>query len=74
MVSHVAELLGFWNRFDACCRSDGRVRQGSIPKREWELLLRATVAVVGTNDALDQVMTDDVDIFEVAEADAFDSV
>ena len=38
------------------------------------MLLGFAVAVVGTDDALDEVVADDVDVFEVAEADAFYSV
>ena len=38
------------------------------------MLLGFAVAVVGSDDALDEVVADYVYVFEVAEADAFDAV
>src|SRR5260370_40297612 len=64
-------LLRLWNRLQwgwECRVGDG------FAEGERELLLGVAVAVVGADDALDEVVADDVDVFEVAEADAFDAV
>ena len=55
------------------CRGESGVGD-RVTEGQRELLLGFAVAVVGTDDALDEVVADDVDVFEVAEADAFYSV
>ena len=53
----------------------GKVGVGyGVAEGQRELLLGLAVAVVGADDALDEVVADDVDVFEVAEADAFYAV
>jgi hypothetical protein len=46
----------------------------SVPKCERKLLLSATITVVGADDALNEMVAHNVDVFEVAEADAFDTI
>jgi hypothetical protein len=74
MVSHVVRLLRFRYGFGRLCRGDCGIGQRTVSNRERELLLSATVAVVGADDALDEVVAYNVDVFEVAEADAFDTI
>ena len=74
MVSHVVRLLRFQDGFGLLCWSDWRIGQRGVSEGERELLLGATEAVVGANDALNEVVTYYVDIFEVAEANAFDAI
>src|SRR5271170_6338738 len=65
-------LLGFRNAGGGW-REVG-IGDGGFAEGEGELLLDLAVAVVGADDALDEVVADDVDVFEVAEANAFDAV
>ena len=52
----------------------GRSGNGGLADGEGKLLLDLAVAVVGADDALHEVVADDVDVFEVTEVDAFDAV
>ena len=74
MVSHVVRLLRFRYGFGRLCCGDCGIGQCGLSECERKLLLSATKAVVGTDDALDEVMTYYVDVFEVAEANAFDAI
>src|SRR3984885_6622428 len=64
--------LRFWYGFGGL--DDVWIGQGGFGGGERKLLLGLAVAVVGADDALDELVTDDVDIFEVAEANAFYTV
>ena len=71
-IASCGDLLGFCQRlglFDEGCSGDHGVVEG-----KGKLLLGLAVAVVGADDALDEVVADDVDVFEVAETDAFDAI
>ena len=50
------------------------IGNSAVAQGKRELLLSFAVAVVGADDSLDQLMAYDVDVIEVAEADAFDPV
>src|SRR5579862_8840696 len=65
-------LLGFWDRLR--WYGERVVGDSCFAKGEWKLLLGLAVAVVGADNALDEVVADYVDVFEVAEADAFYAV
>src|SRR5271168_1670139 len=64
-------LLRLWNWLE--WRRESRIST-CFAKGEGELLLGFAIAVVGADYALDEVVAHDVDVFEVAEADAFDTI
>ena len=72
MVPYRRRLLRLRDGLVLVCA--GWLRQDGFAERERKFLLGAPVAVVGADDALDKVMTDDIDVLEVAEADSLDAV
>ena len=72
IIADWLNLLGFGDWFG--CLGGVGVGHGSFVEGERKLLLGLTVAVVGADDALDELVADDVYVFEVAEADAFYAV
>jgi hypothetical protein len=72
IIADWPDLLCFGNRLDWLWESS--IGNAGFAEGEGELLLGLAVAVVGADDALDEVVADDVDVFKVAEANAFDAV
>ena len=72
IIADWLNLLGFGYGFGRW--GEVRVGQGGFADGERKLLLGLAVAVVGADDALDELVADDVDVFEVAEANAFYAV
>ena len=64
--------MRFWYWFG--CGREIRVGHGNFADGKGELLLGLAVAVVSSNDALDELVANDVDIFKVAETNAFYAV
>ena len=71
-IAYWLDLLGFRDWFG--CGVEVGAGHDSFVEGEGKLLLGLAVAVVGADDALDERVTDDVDVFKVTEADTFDAV
>lgn len=77
MISHplfCIRLLGLKGCLSGHGGSDSRVGQGCISYGQRQLLLRAAIAVVGADDALNKLMPHHIDILKVTEADALYAV
>src|SRR5665213_4087709 len=64
-------LLSFWDAWGWGHWRDRGLWQGGFAEGQGKLLLGAPVAVIGADDALDEMMANNVHVFEVTEADTF---